>query len=111
VTTTAFSVTLNPRSGQYVVSAPTIVVPATGTYSIVSQVKGTCNNPYNKDLMQTNVVKGSLTPEGPVVQGKGVIDRNNPDQISGSETVTIPTNRGGERKVTITWNLTRCKDQ
>lgn len=30
------------------------------------------------------------------MQGKGVID--NPDQISGSETVTVPTNRGRGKK-------------
>ena len=49
--------------------------------------------------------------ERPVVYGEGTIDPNNLDVIWGSNTVTVPTNRGGERKVTITWNLTRCKDQ
>ena len=112
VTTTGFSVSVNPRSGQYHVSAPTTVVEASGTDSVVSEVKGTCNNPYNKDLRRSNPVTGmKLSPEGPVVQGIGNIDPANPDVISGTNTVTIPTNKGGERTVTITWNLTRCKDQ
>ncbi len=112
VTTTGFSVSVNPRSGQYNVSAPTTVVTASGTDSVVSEVKGTCNNPYNKDLRQSNPVSGmKLSPEGPVVQGLGKIDPANPDVISGTNTVTVPTNKGGERTVTITWNLMRCKDQ
>ncbi len=93
-------------------SAPTIVVDASGSESVDSEVKGTCNNPYNKDLHQRTPVKGyKLSPEGPVVQGIGRIDPKNPDRISGTDTITVPTNKGGERKVTITWNLMQCKDQ
>lgn len=110
-TTTAFSVTLNPRTGQYTVSAPTMVVEASGS-SVDSEVKGTCNNPYNKDLHQRNPVKGmKLSAEGPTLYGKGQIDPSNPDAISGTDTVIVPTNKGGERTVTITWNLRRCQDQ
>lgn len=109
-TTTAFSVTSNPRSGEYTVSAPIILVDAAGSSSVVSKVLGTCNNPFNKDFTQNGPLKGSLDAEGPALQGKGRIDPNNPDEISGSDSVTIPTNKGGERKVTITWNLKRCKD-
>jgi len=110
--TTGFSVTLNPRSGRYTVSAPLIVITGSGSYTVTSEVKGACRNPFNKDLNQTTPQSNvQLSPEGPVVQGEGTVDPNNPDVISGSNTVTVPTNRGGERKVTITWHLTRCKDQ
>jgi len=109
-TTTAFSVTLNPRSGQYTVSAPTILVNAKGSDSVVSKVLGTCNNPYNKDVTQNNPLTLRLDAEGHILQGKETIDPNNPDVISGTDSVTVPTNKGGERKATIVWNLRRCKD-
>jgi hypothetical protein len=111
-TTTGFSITSNPRSGEYHVSAPTIIVDATGSESVDSVVKGTCNNPYNKDLHERRVIKSAqLSPEGPALQGIGKIDPANPDEISGTNSITIPTTRGGERKATITWNLRRCQDQ
>ena len=111
-TTTGFSITENPRSGEYHVSAPTIVVEGSGSSSVDSEVKGTCNNPYNKDLHQHTPEKGfKLSPEGPTLQGRGRIDPGNPDLISGTDSITVPTNKGGERKVTITWNLRRCQDQ
>ena len=110
-TTSAFSVTLNPRSGQYTVSAPTILVNAKGSDSVVSRVQGTCNNPYNKDVTQNDPLALSLDAQGPIVQGRGTIDPSNPDVISGRDGATVPTNKGGERKVTITWSLRRCKDQ
>jgi hypothetical protein len=111
VRTTGFSVTVNPRTREYHVSAPAIVVDATGSYSVDSEVKGTCNNPFNKDLHQYNQQTGKLSPEGPAVDGIGQIDPNNPDVITGTRTVTVPTNRGGERTVKITWDLKRCQDQ
>lgn len=110
-TTTGFHVSFNPRLGQYIVSAPTIMVNASGKSSVDSVIQGTCNNPYNKDVHQSNPESWKLGPEGPVVEGRGTIDPNNPDEISGTDSVTVPTNRGGERKVTITWDLKRCKDQ
>jgi hypothetical protein len=110
VVTTGFSVTVNPRTNEYSVSAPTIVVEGSGMYTVTSEVKGTCNNPYNKNLDQSTPEKNhKLSPEGPSVHGKGTIDPAKPDEISGSNTVTIPTNKGGERKVTITWSLVRCR--
>ncbi|HYK21941.1 MAG TPA: hypothetical protein VEV42_14470 [Pyrinomonadaceae bacterium] len=111
-TTTGFSVSLNPRTGRYSVSAPIIVVTGSGQYTVTSEVKGACRNPFNKDLHQTNPQTNvQLSPDGPVIEGEGTVDPNNPDVISGSNTLTVPTNRGGERKVTITWNLKRCQDQ
>ena len=110
-TTTGFSITVDSRTGQYHVSAPSIVIDAMGSYSVDSEVKGTCNNPFNKDLHQHDREKGKLSPEGLIVQGIGKIDPANPDFISGSNTVSIPTNKGGERKATITWSLRRCQDQ
>ncbi len=110
VTTTGFSVTLNPRTSQYTVSAPTVLVNAKGSDSVVSKVQGTCNNPFNKDVTRNSPLSLSLDAEGPILQGKGTIDPNNPDVISGTDSVTVPTNKGGERKVTIRWSLRRCKD-
>jgi hypothetical protein len=110
-TTTAFSITMNPRTRQYSVSAPTILVQATGVDSVDSKVQGACNNPWNKDVNRSSPLNLSLDAEGPIVEGKGTIDPSNPDVISGKETVTVPTNRGGERKVTITWDLRKCQDQ
>jgi hypothetical protein len=111
-TTSGFSVTVNPRSGQYTVSAPTILVNATGSESVVSKVQGTCNNPFNKDVTRSSPLTGlSLDADGPIVQGRGTIDPNNPDVISGTDGTTLRTQRGGERKVTITWNLRKCQDQ
>ncbi|HEX6717722.1 MAG TPA: hypothetical protein VF088_11465 [Pyrinomonadaceae bacterium] len=110
-TTNGFSITMNPRSGEYHVSPPSIIVDAQGAYSVDTEVKGTCNNPFNKDLHQRTPQQGKLSPEGPVVEGIGKIDPNNPDEISGTNTVTIPTSRGGERKATIIWHLRRCQDQ
>ena len=109
--TTGFGVYVDPRTKQYRVSPPALVVNASGTYSVVSEVKGTCNNPYNKNLRQNNPEKDmKLSPEGPIVMGLGVIDPKNPDEISGEDTVTVPTNRGGERKVYVKWNLKRCRE-
>jgi hypothetical protein len=110
-TTTGFSVSMNPRSGKYLVSAPIMMVEASGRSTVDKVIQGTCNNPYNKDVHESNPEGWKLGPEGPVVEGTGVIDPNNRDEIRGTDTVTIPTNKGGERKVTITWDLKRCKDQ
>jgi hypothetical protein len=109
--TTGFSITVNPRTGEYHVSAPLIVVEGSGSYTVDSEVKGTCNNPFNKDLHQYNKQTGKLSPEGPPVDGVGKIDPNNPDFISGTNTETFTTPKGGERKSTITWNLRRCQEQ
>jgi hypothetical protein len=102
---------MNPRTRQYTVSAPTILVNATGVDSVDSKVQGSCNNPWNKDVNRSSPLNLSLDADGPIVEGKGTIDPSNPDVISGKETVTVPTNRGGERKVTITWDLRKCQDQ
>lgn len=110
VTTTGFSVTLNTRTGQYTVTAPTILVNAKGSDSVVSRVQGACNNPFNKDVTRNSPLELSLDAEGPNLQGKGMIDPSNPDVISGTDSVTVPTNKGGERKVTIKWSLRKCQD-
>jgi hypothetical protein len=108
--TTGFSVSVNPRTNEYSVSAPTMVVDGSGTYTVTNEIQGTCNNPYNKNLNQSTPEKNhKLSPEGPSVHGKGTIDPAKPDEISGTNTVTIPTTKGGERTVTITWNLVRCR--
>ncbi len=110
--TTGFSISLNPRTGQYSVSAPAMVVEGSGDYTVTSEVKGTCNNPYNKNLAQTSKVERyKLSPDGPSLIGKGMVDPARPDEISGSDTITQKDTGGVERTVTITWNLRRCKDQ
>jgi hypothetical protein len=55
-------------------------------------------------------LKNSLDAYGDI-EGQGTIDPNNPDVISGTESISIPSNLGGKRKVTITWNLRKCQDQ
>ncbi|HEX6043193.1 MAG TPA: hypothetical protein VFZ22_01790 [Pyrinomonadaceae bacterium] len=110
--TTGFSITWNPRSGQYAVSAPTIAITGSGEYTVTSEVKGSCNNPYNKNLNQTNKVENyHFSADGPPLQGKGTIDPAKPDEISGSDTITIKTVGGVEKTTTITWSLRRCQDQ
>jgi hypothetical protein len=110
-TTTAFSVTVNPRTREYSVSAPTMLVPATGADTVTSEVKGTCNNPFNKDVnYSTPVTRLMLDADGPIVTGKGVIDPANPDEISGTNSETIHLAGGVEKTVTIIWNLKRCRD-
>ena len=92
--------------------APTILVNANGSESVISSVKGTCNNPFNKDVTRSSPLTGlSLDAEGPTLQGRGTIDPNNPDVISGTDSTTLPTQRGGQKKVTIKWNLRKCQDQ
>ena len=110
--TTAFSITFNPRSGQYTVSAPEVAVTGRGEYTVTSEVKGTCNNPYNKNLDQTNTVENyHLSANGPALMGKGVIDPAKPDEISGSDTITVENVGGAQKTVTIIWTLRRCKEQ
>jgi hypothetical protein len=108
--TTGFSV-LNYRSGSYMVIAPTIMVNAWGRSSVDKVIQGTCNNPYNKDVHQLNVERGKLGPVGPGIEGVGRIDPNHPDEISGTNSGTFPTARGGAWTATITWNLKRCKEE
>ena len=112
VTTSFSGVTINPRTRQYTVNAPTILVNASGSESVDSKVQGTCNNPFNKPVTRSSPMTGlSLDADGPIVQGRGTIDPNNPDVISGTDSAILPTQRGGQRKVTIKWNLRKCQDQ
>ena len=111
-TTTAFSITVNPRTREYSVSAPTMLVAASGEETVTSEVKGTCNNPFNKDVHNSSKLERILLDaEGPIVDGKGVIDPAKPDEISGSNTETVKLIGGVEKTVTIIWNLKSCKTQ
>jgi hypothetical protein len=110
-TTTGFTISVEGRTGRYRVSAPIIVVNGSGETTQTSVVKGTCRNPFNKDVTYTNPETDfKLDPEGPSLEGEGVLDPNNPDVLSGSNSITVPTLKGGERTVKITWDLTRCRD-
>ena len=110
-TTTAFSITLNPRTGEYSILAPTLMVYASGELTVSSRVKGTCNNPYNKDRNQvTKLERYQLSDDAPALMGKGRIDPAKPNEIAGSETEEHDT-RQGKKTVTIKWNLHRSSGQ
>ena len=107
----AFDIILNPRTREYSVLAPTLMVYASGEHKIASRVKGTCNNPYNKDVFRTEKIdRFQLSDDAPVLMGKGVIDPNKPNEISGREIAEHDTPRG-KKTVTITWNLRRCSSK
>ena len=110
VDTSGFYVLMNPRSGQYDVSFPAILVSASGFDSNDAVVKGQCNNPYNKDVHEKSALSMKLSGEGPGMEASRRIDPNNPDVISGTETTSFTTTKG-VRTSTITWNLRRCQDQ
>ena len=110
VDTSGFYVLMNPRSGQYNVSFPAILVSASGFDSNDAVVKGHCNNPYNKDVHEKSALSMKLSGEGPGMEASRRIDPNNRDVLSGTETVTFTTTKG-VRTSTITWNLRRCQDQ
>jgi hypothetical protein len=110
--TTGFSVSTNNRAGgKYYISFAMPEVRGNGMYSVDSEVKGTCNNNFNRPLHQKNPIKDqSITIYGSSEGGEGVIDPNDPDTLYGSRSVTIPNSKGGEIQVTVTWNLSRCKE-
>lgn len=109
--TTAFSIVLNPRTREYSVSAPTPVIYGSGEHTLKTEKKGQCNNPFNKHYEHTNKIdRFQMSDDAPNLIGRGRIDPDNPDEISGSETAVHDTNRG-KKTVTITWNLRRCADQ
>ena len=106
--TTAFSVTINPRTREYMVLAPTLMVYASGEHLTNSSVKGTCNNPYNKNLNQVEKLdRYQLSDDAPALMGKGQIDPAKPNELAGSATEEHDTNRG-KKTVTIKWDLRRC---
>ena len=109
--TTAFSISFNPRTREYSVLAPTLMVYASGELTVSSRVKGTCNNPYNKDHYQTTKLERyQLSDDAPVLMGKGTIDPAKADVLAGSETVEHDTPKG-KKTVTIKWDLRRCAKQ
>ena len=109
--TTAFSITFNSRTGEYSVLAPVLMVYASGQHVVSSRVKGTCNNPYNKDFNQVDKIdRYQLSDDAPTLIGRGRIDPAKPDEFSGTETAEHDTPRG-HKTVTIKWNLRRCAKQ
>jgi hypothetical protein len=106
--TTAFSVILNPRTREYSILAPVLMVYASGQHVVSSRVKGTCNNPYNKDFNQVDKIERyQLSDDAPTLMGKGTIDPAKPNELAGSETAEHDTKRG-KKTVTIKWDLRRC---
>ena len=109
--TTAFSITFNPRTREYSLLAPTLMVYASGQLTVSSRVKGTCNNPYNKDRNETTKIERyQLSDDAPVLMGKGHIDPAKPTEFIGSETVEHDTPKG-KKTVTIKWDLRLCAKQ
>ena len=109
--TTGFSITFNSRTGEYSVLAPVLMVYASGQHVVSSRVKGTCNNPYNKDFNQVEKMdRYQLSDDAPTLIGRGRIDPAKPDEFSGTETAEHDTPRG-HKTVTIKWNLRRCAKQ
>ena len=109
--TTGFSITFDSRTGEYSVLAPVLMVYAAGQHVVSSRVRGTCNNPYNKDFNQVDKIERyQLSDDAPVLIGKGRIDPAKPDVLAGSETAEHDTRRG-KKTVTIKWNLRRCAKQ
>jgi hypothetical protein len=88
-----------------------MLVAASGADTVTSEVKGTCNNPFNKNVNYSSKLELQLDADGPVVTGKGLIDPANPDEISGTNTETVRLAGGVEKTVTIIWDLKRCRDQ
>ena len=106
--TSGFSVTFNPRTREISVLAPTLMVYASGEHVTTSSVKGTCNNPYNKNLHQVDKIERyQLSDDAPVLMGKGQLDPSKPDEFAGSATEEHDTPRG-KKTVTIKWDLRRC---
>jgi hypothetical protein len=103
------TVSQNPRAGSYNISYTLTDVKASGTYKVSGRVGGTCRNPFNKPLDQTNAVTDISVDSGPYVEIEGKIDPENPDSLVGSKIVTSPGRSGGERITTVSWNLLYCK--
>ncbi|HEU4715152.1 MAG TPA: hypothetical protein VFS76_26625 [Pyrinomonadaceae bacterium] len=110
--TTAFSISVNPRTRQYSVSAPTPVVIGSGEYSITMAKQGACNNQFNKGFTRSSKLENyKLSDDAPNLIGQGLIDPANPDEISGTDSTEHVTVGGVKKTVTITWSLRRCADQ
>jgi hypothetical protein len=87
------------------------MVYASGQHVVSSRVKGTCNNPYNKDFNQLDKIdRYQLSDDAPTLIGRGRIDPAKPDEFSGTETAEHDTPRG-HKTVTIKWDLRRCAKQ
>jgi hypothetical protein len=104
-----FTVSQNPRAGNYNISYTLTPVRANGTHKVTSKVGGICNNPFNTPLDQTSPVTNISVETGPYVEIEGQLDPENPDSLVGSKTVTVPGRRGGERTTIVSWNLLYCK--
>ncbi|HSP62318.1 MAG TPA: hypothetical protein VLQ90_04980 [Pyrinomonadaceae bacterium] len=102
-------VSTNFRPGFYSIYYTLTDVKAAGESRVTSKVGGTCNNPFNKPLDQTEPVSDYSVDSGPYVEIEGRVDPENPDSLVGTKTVTVPGKSGGERKITVTWNLLYCK--
>jgi hypothetical protein len=90
------------------ITAPTLMVLASGEHVATSSVKGTCNNPYNKNFHQIEKIERyQLSDDAPVLMGKGQLDPAKPDEFTGSETEEHDTILG-KKTVTINWDLRRC---
>jgi hypothetical protein len=99
----------NPRSGRYFVSYVLPIVKAVGTYHVSSKPGGMCNNQFNKSMDQSTPETNYQISGEPNVDIEGTFDPNNTETLTGTKTITVPGRNGGERRITVTWDLTYCK--
>lgn len=93
---------------RYSISYSMPMVEGTGTHEESSEIKGQCNNPYNKNSHRTEPVEEDLSPGLPVsIEGR--IDPANPNVLRGSESVTTPLS-GGTASARVSWSFVRCPE-
>jgi hypothetical protein len=103
------TVSANPRAGTYFVSYAFPEVIAKGTNHVSSKVAGTCNNPFNKSVDYTQAVTDFPVESGPGVEIEGTLDPNNAESLVGYKTTTVRGRHGGTKTLTVSWDLTYCK--
>jgi len=102
------TISVNSRSGEYNITYSLIEVKGRGEHHVSSKVGGTCNNPFNKPVDNSDPLEDYPIESGPEVEISGTVLPEDSDQLVGSKTVKVPA-RNGERIITVTWNLLYCK--
>ena len=102
------TISTDTRSGQYSIYYQLVQVMGRGEHHVTSKVSGTCNNPFNKPLDQSDPLEDYPIESGPYVEIEGQINPDDPNQLDGSKTVKVRA-RSGERTITVTWNLLYCR--
>jgi hypothetical protein len=103
------TINLDPRSGEYSITYLLAEVKGSGEHHVTSKTAGTCNNPFNKPVDSSDPLEDYPIESGPTVEIAGTVEPDSADQLVGSKTVTVRGRDGGERKITVTWNLLYCR--